>query len=93
MCQAMSYVVVSMNKKALSIASNNLVTRWESEILKHSWFIVVMQNYLSITTKIFTYVDLFSSRNDLKGSNSKEKKMYKQLYCHSVYGDKVLPIT
>ena len=70
----MSYVVVSVNKKALSVASNNLVTRWEREILKHSWFIVVMQNYLSIATKIFTYVDLFSSRNDLEGSNSKEKK-------------------
>ena len=56
---------VSMNKKALSLASNNWVTRWEREIVKHSWFIVAMQNYLSIATKIFIYFDLFSSRDDL----------------------------
>ena len=57
--------MVSMNKKALSLASNNLVTRWEREILKQSWFIVAVQNYLSIATKIFTYFDLFSSKDDL----------------------------
>ena len=61
----MDYFVVSMNKKALSLASNNLVTRWEREILKQSWFIVAVQNYLSIATKIFTYFDLFSSKDDL----------------------------